>query len=117
MRGALVGCDGLGEPSASRLRADLSRVQANIESLTASPRAAEIASCRAVGYGSKPCGGPTRYVITSIETTDLSRLNPLLDRYTALEGAYTRREGVISDCMITPVPPVTLRDGMCTLGR
>ena len=94
----------------------MARVQSNIERLTASPYATEVASCRAVGYGSKPCGGPTRFVAASTETTDLAALERQTERYTTLEASYNAREGIVSDCMAVPTPPVSLRGGMCALG-
>ena len=104
-------------PVVAPLPTDLAGVQAEIERLTASPTATSAAACRVVAYGSKPCGGPTRFVAVSSESTDTARVARLAERYTALETERNRREGLASDCMMVEPPPVALRGGVCVLGR
>lgn len=104
-------------PVVTPLPSDLAGVQAEIERLTQPPRATRASSCQAVAYGSKACGGPSRFVVVSTEATDTTRLRALAERYTALETDLNRREGRVSDCMLMPVPPVTLQEGVCVARR
>ncbi len=96
---------------------DMARVEAEIQALTQPPTATRAASCRAIAYGAKACGGPSRVVIVSSEKSDTTRLRTLTDRFTALEDAHNRRTGAVSDCMFLMAPPVELGGGMCAAKR
>lgn len=63
-------------------------------------------SCRMMGWGSKPCGGPEGYLVyaTSIDTI---RLVTLVQEYNDLEGRYNKEMSLISDCSIA-IPPDSL---------
>lgn len=110
-------CDTLDRRSSATLRAEMTRLQAEIDRISQPPTATRPASCRVVAYGSKPCGGPWHYVIVSTEVTDTTALAVLTGRFTTLEREANVRDGLFSDCMVMPVPPVTLKGGMCVPGR
>ncbi len=121
---AVAGCDFLsfGRGGASgtgaATPATMARLDAEIQLLTQPPSATRAASCRAVAYGSKACGGPSRAVIFSTEKTDSTRLRTLTDRYTTLEDEHNRRTGAVSDCMFLMTPEVTLgAGGVCVAKR
>ena len=116
---AVTGCDllGLRRTGSAAQAADMGRVEAEIQLITQPPRATRTASCRALAYGVKACGGPSRIVVYSTEQTDTLRLRTLTDRFTTLEDEHNRRTGAASDCMFLSVPPVELLGGMCQVAR
>jgi hypothetical protein len=70
-------------------------------------------TCRYIGLGSKPCGGPWKFIIysTSLDTT---RLHQMITQYNTDEDKYNRKWGLISDCSVPP-PPDSVRclNGVC----
>lgn len=96
---------------------ELARLESEIQTLTQPATATQAASCRAVGYGSRPCGGPSRFTVVSTEKTDTAALSQLTTRYTSLETEENRRTDAVSTCMMLEPPPVALRDGVCVEGR
>ena len=61
----VIGCDFAGE----RDRNDLSRLEAEILTMIGSAGATDVAFCRQIAFGSKPCGGPWRYLAYSTAVT------------------------------------------------
>jgi hypothetical protein len=93
---------------------DLQRARIELEQIAQTTACTDGGECRAVAFGSKPCGGPWSYLAynSSLESTDF------LDRiaqYNAAEDAYNLKWGVVSDCMAVG-PPTRLDcvDGQCT---
>ncbi|MFW6040036.1 MAG: hypothetical protein ACOC9N_03055, partial [Gemmatimonadota bacterium] len=72
------------------------------------------ASCRAIPFGAKPCGGPWTYLIFSVERTDSAELASLVERYNAAERRLNELEGRMSDCSVPTRPTLDVRDGRCT---
>ena len=102
------------DTAASGSAADaLARLESEIQALTQPASATQATSCRAIGYGSRPCGGPSRFVVVSSETADTAALRRLTDRYTALETEENRRTGMMSTCVMLEPPAVALRGGVC----
>lgn len=76
-------------------------------------RASTSESCRSIAFGAKPCGGPWRYLIYSVEDSDERRLQDLVARYNQLDQWRNLEEGVISDCSIEMPPHVVIGFGKC----
>lgn len=73
--------------------------------------------CRVVGIGSRPCGGPERFMIYSTANTNEAVLFKLVGAYNRKRAADNRREGMVSDCRVLPEPVAVLRDGMCRVAE
>ncbi|MCH8500549.1 MAG: hypothetical protein LAT77_01405 [Aliidiomarina sp.] len=95
---------------------DIELLNKEINALVAIPTAENVQACAVVGYGSKPCGGPSRWLIYSRQVTDDEVLLPLVERYNRLTEQYNQQEGMMSDCaMLEPVQP-QLINGVCAAG-
>lgn len=84
-----------------------------IRVLTAMPEATKLSSCKVVGLGHKPCGGPERYILYSTEATDETVLLPLVEAYNQQSLKINEEEGLVSACDVIPKPSVALRNGAC----
>ena len=89
----------------------LAALRAEIESMIGLD--GPVATCRALGLGAKPCGGPWRYVIYSTARTDSAILVEKVERYNAWEADMNTRYGRISDCALVVEPALGTRDGQC----
>ncbi len=56
--------------------------------------------CASIGIGSKPCGGPWRYLVYSTATVDVQELIAKVADLYAYESGYNAQEHIISDCSI-----------------
>ncbi len=69
--------------------------------------------CGTIAFGSKPCGGPWKYLIYSLTPAEVEVLREKVEDYNVLEAEVNHREGKISDCFMVSPPPVTCLDGKC----
>ena len=73
--------------------------------------------CRVLGVGSRPCGGPERFIVYSTANTNESVLLELVGAYNRNRMADDAREGLVSNCRVIPKPAVVLQDGICRAAR
>ena len=79
--------------------------------------------CHVIGVGAKPCGGPSGYLAWSDKKTDRAALEAAVQAETQAQVAENKASGLLSDCMMTPVPAAVCRprasDGRrtCALGQ
>lgn len=93
--------------------AELTALQEEIELLIDSGICSENASCDYIAFGSKACGGPKTYLVYST-SIDIVLLQQKAATYNALENAYNKKWGVISDCSyVLPPNEVTCINGKC----
>jgi hypothetical protein len=71
--------------------------------------------CKSIAFGSKPCGGPVRYLAYSTTKTNESRLKQLVNEFNGLEKKINEERKMISDCMLVTEPKVELVDKVCTI--
>lgn len=69
--------------------------------------------CGTIAFGSKPCGGPWKYLIYSLTSAEVEVLREKVEDYNVLEAEVNKREGKISDCVVVTPPAVTCLDGKC----
>ena len=81
----------------------LAELKLEIENLVSTSECNENSECRAIAFGSKPCGGPWSYLVntTSIDTLELKRL---VDRYNLNEDICNNECDAISDCSFANPP-------------
>lgn len=97
-------------------RERLAELRREIEAEIGTPAARRVSQCKVIAFGSKPCGGPWKYLVYSTAETNESRLKRLVNEYNVLEEEINRKEGIGSDCMFVGEPPVRLEGGICTSG-
>lgn len=104
----LSGCATATEPAPAQLRQDL-------QTLIGEPRCDSDAQCKTVGVGQKACGGPTRYLAWSTQTTDKARLEAAAARLVAADKAANEKSGRVSNCMAVVDPGAVCRANRCQL--
>ena len=73
------------------------------------------AQCHTIGYGSKACGGPERYMAWSSKNNDGAALKSLIEQHAAARRADDEREQMMSTCSMVSDPGASCRAGQCTI--
>lgn len=73
------------------------------------------AQCRTLPLGSRPCGGPERYLAWSSARSDGARLAALAERDAAERRAANEKSGLASTCEFRPDPGAQCVAGRCVL--
>lgn len=69
--------------------------------------------CHTIGFGSKACGGPERYMAWSSKNSDGAALKALIDQHAAARRADDEREQMMSTCSMVSDPGASCRAGQC----
>ena len=56
--------------------------------------------CKTVGFGSRPCGGFSEYIIYSTKSVGVQKMNRLSAKYYALDKQYNRANPKFSICAL-----------------
>ena len=91
----------------------LQELRRMIEQEIGTPDADEPAQCKLIPFGSKPCGGPSGYLVYSTLKTDEARLKRLVGEFNQLQKKMNEESNVMSDCAVTPKPEVEFTGGLC----
>ena len=83
----LSGCGGRQPAAEDDPTLELERMAGDFPRLVGAARCENVAQCRSIGIGAKPCGGPWDYLIYSILDTDVKLLN---ERVTAARAPSPR---------------------------
>jgi hypothetical protein len=105
------GLEAFQQNDSARLK-DLQRI---IEQEIGTPAADQPSQCKSIAFGSKPCGGPVKYLAYSTTKTNESRLKQLVNEFNGLEKKINEERKMISDCMLVTEPKVELVDKVCTI--
>jgi hypothetical protein len=84
---------------------------------TSPPSASETSQCDSIGFGSRPCGGPSSYLVYSTANTNEPRLKELVSEFNQLDKKRNEELGFASICSIELKPKLGLVDGVCTVKR
>ena len=97
----------------------LAALDSEISAMIADASCNDLADCRVIAYGAKPCGGPWTYLIYCVSAVDSTRLVSLVSMHYELERAINLEEGLLSDCSVPTPPHLGIVEGTCadTLGR
>lgn len=104
------GCD-----SGSADRDDLAALEAEILQMIGDASASDVSFCREIAFGSKPCGGPWKYLVYSTAKTDSLALANMVAKYNQMEKDINERDGGVSDCAFVVPPGVALSGGTCVV--
>lgn len=69
--------------------------------------------CLRLPVGSRACGGPNGYVITSTHNPLLEEVKFLAEQTESRESAYNMKYGVFSICSIVPMPQASCINNIC----
>jgi hypothetical protein len=75
----------------------------------------ESLGCNYIAFGSKPCGGPRKYLVFS-NTINLPQLQTMVTEYNEMDHLRNVQTNAISDCSV-PLPPndIACVNGVCTI--
>ena len=96
-----------------RYERKLSTLRAQIDAEIGDAEASDVASCRTLPLGDKPCGGPWTYLVYSTEVSDADDLRALAEEYDRIDRARNRACELVSTCDVTPEPNVAIQGGRC----
>ena len=100
-------------PSAESQQNHLTQLGSEIVGMVSDAQCADSADCRYIAFGSKPCGGPWKYLIYCAQAVDTVALATKVAEYNALEKQINDASELMSDCS-TPEPPVLeIVEGRC----
>ena len=102
-------------PSCNDQTQSLSELADQIDAIIAASECNDTTECRAIAFGSKPCGGPWTYLIysTSIDTL---LLQSLVEEYNTIEDNYNSECGGVSDCaFVLPPEELACENGQCVI--
>lgn len=71
------------------------------------------AHCEMIPIGVKPAGGPWGYLVFSSQTSDLEKLEKLVERYNELDAQRNEDDGGFSTADFATEPVLTLQNGSC----
>ncbi|MFB9055496.1 hypothetical protein ACFFU9_01960 [Mariniflexile ostreae] len=94
-------------------QAELKSLKSKIETLINTSICDKSTTCKYIAFGSKPCGGPWRYLLytTSI---DEEKLKTLIELYNTKEAAFNTKWGIVSDCaFLEPPVNITCENNIC----
>ncbi|WP_396602721.1 hypothetical protein [Algibacter sp. R77976] len=86
--------------------AELEILRLKIETLAKTSICNEEFECKYIGFGSKPCGGASGYLIYST-SIDTEKLESLVLNFNQKHAAFNTKWGIISNCTVTD-PPVEI---------
>lgn len=91
----------------------LAELRQQIRDIIKPAQASSLSQCKLVGLGSKPCGGPERYLMYSTATTDEAKLLPVVEQYNRMHEMLNEKQGMVSTCEMIPEPGIIINGGMC----
>jgi hypothetical protein len=109
----VFGCSNNSATSQEEERQHLAELKLEIEQLVSEGTCSNEKECDFIAFGSKPCGGPWRYLVYPA-TIDVDLLKIKVADYNKKETAYNKKWGIASDCMMV-APPFKMEcvDGSC----
>ena len=102
------------ERTLDQYRSELQGLRTEIQGIVGDAACTYDSECNAIGYGSKPRGGPSSYLLYSVNNTDVPLLEGKVQQFNALQRAYQGKLRIFSDCMVVPKPVVTCEQERCT---
>lgn len=88
-------------------------LDAEIQKMIADKSCNTDADCSSVAYGVKACGGPKKYLVYSLQSTNAEELNALVNQFNAQDRAQNEALGLISTCNFEMEPQVSCVEKLC----
>ena len=111
----LVGCseDRTFVPLTNTDSETLARMYQEIYDLVQDRSCGDSSECAAIALGSKPCGGPWRYLVYSKSTVDEAVLRALAENLADYEAQFNQEHRRFSDCEVVQNADPACTDGGC----
>src|SRR3954464_13804418 len=71
----------------------------------------QVSQCQVLEVGSRPCGGPSEYLVYCSKSTDVAKLKKKAKAATDAEKATNATEGLMGTCEALSPPKVKLEKG------
>ncbi len=94
--------------------ARLAEMEQDVLDFIGEPLCSDLAECRFIAFGDKPCGGPWSYLIYSTSNVDSVALRELVTEYNRYNGEINQRYNLMSDCSVPNPPSLGCLGGRCT---
>ncbi len=96
-----------------KLKTDLAKLQQTIDSLNANLSCRQDSDCVAVAIGSKACGGPAKYLVSSNQNKYLPEIQEKAKQSIELEDRLNHAARIISTCSYVAEPEVKCSKQVC----
>lgn len=83
------------------------QLEAQIRAATADLSCDNDDDCSFIPFGSKPCGGPWKYMLFSRKTTDEQALIAMTEKYNMMDKYYNEKTEQLGDCHMVMPPAVS----------
>ncbi len=100
-------------PASEKLVGDRTRLNDDVLRLSQPAKCRVGSDCAALPMGSKPCGGPWKYVLYSKNNRKLAKLKQRLTEYNKLDQRINESQQTMSDCSMTMQPDLKCINSMC----
>ncbi len=97
------------------LESKLNTTQQQIQTIIGDASCENPSQCRVLPIGSRPCGGPAKYIAYSILNTDVKRLKVLAQQHRVTQRQINRIKKLVSTCEMVLQPPVACVNKHCSI--
>jgi hypothetical protein len=73
----------------------------------------QVSQCQVMPVGSRPCGGPSEFLVYCAKSTDEKKLKAKVKAATDAEKALNATDGLMGTCQVLSSPTVKLVKGAC----
>jgi hypothetical protein len=75
----------------------------------------QVSQCQVMEVGSRPCGGPSDFIVYCSKTTDVAKLKKKVKAATEAEKATNATDGLMGTCSVLAKPKAKLEKGACSI--
>lgn len=81
--------------------------------------ASDVSQCRQIEFGHKPCGGPSGYLVYSVQKTNEVKLRELVEKFNEISREINNSSELMSTCDFEMPQKLILEleSGKCTISR
>ncbi len=94
---------------------DVAALKREARALSKPAGCTEATQCKVMPLGSKPCGGPSEFLVYCASGTDEKALDAKAKQASEAEKAKNAKEQTMGICTVLAAPKVKLENGQCTL--
>lgn len=92
---------------------DVASLKQEARALAKATGCAQVAQCKVLSLGSKPCGGPTEFLVYCASSTDEKALEAKAMQASEAEKAKNAKDQLMGICTALVPPKVKLENGAC----
>ncbi len=95
------------------IQKNMSELKTDIQAIIGSANCTSTIQCQSIGFGDKPCGGFSTYLIYSNQRIDVDKLKNRVDQYNKLSETWNRENNISSTCEMLMPPLLTCHQQTC----